>query len=58
MGNTIEYYRVIESHSVGDIIKIANLLMERGYKPAGGITKMPQTGFLTQSMFLEPMSIK
>jgi hypothetical protein len=58
MGNTIEYYRVVESNSVEDLIKIANLLMERGYKPAGGITKMPQTGYFTQSMFLEPTSIK
>lgn len=58
MGNTIEYYRVIESDSVKDLITIANLLIERGYKPAGGITKMLQTGYFTQSMFLEPMSIE
>ena len=57
MANTIEYCRVIESKSVEDLIAIANLLIERGYKPAGGIAKMTQTGFFTQSMFLSPMTL-
>ncbi len=48
-----EHFKVIERSSVEQVVAIAAMLIERGYKPVADITQMPNTGLFTQVMHWE-----
>ena len=50
-----ESFKVIERSDAESVIEIADLLLERGYKPVSEIMQMPATGLFTQVMHWEPM---
>ncbi len=49
-----ERFKVIERSSVEQVVAIAAMLIERGYKPVADIMKMPDTGLFTQVMHWQP----
>ena len=52
-----EIFKVIEKASVQQVVAIATMLIERGYKPVADITKMHNTGLFTQVMHWEEQNI-
>ena len=48
-----ECFKIIERSSVEQVVAIAAMMIERGYRPVAEIMKMPTTGLFTQVMHWE-----
>ena len=48
-----ESFKIIERASVEQVVAMAAVLIERGYRPVAEVMKMPTTGLFTQVMHRE-----